>query len=110
MNTQARRLMAIFAQLPAERQQELVAQAQTLLEEHLEAAGITPRFYLCPVCFQAAEARLECHGHLMIPCNAVDVEDCKPLAQPGGELKTRAPRWFLEATAQFMGPLPRETS
>jgi hypothetical protein len=55
-----------------------------------------PRFYICPMCFTAADDRLVCHGHLMVACNAESIEDCRPLIASDGQLQTRAPRWFLK--------------
>ena len=54
-------------------------------------------FYICPTCFTAAEVRLVCHGHRMMhyggfPANH---QQLKPLVDREGNLKTRAPRWFL---------------
>ena len=66
----------------------------------MEEPARQPRFYICPVCFKAAAERLECHGHLMIPCNAEKPEDCKPLMDDEGNLKTRAPRWFVSTIAR----------
>jgi hypothetical protein len=54
-----------------------------------------PRFYICPVCFNAGDEQQTCHGQLMIPCKTDKPEDCRPLMSDGGELKTRAPRWFI---------------
>lgn len=97
MTTRLRRLLSIASMLPAESQQQVLELAETLFEE--QAPQKPPRFYLCPVCFAADEQRIECHGHLMIPCHAENPGECTPLIGRDGQLKTRAPRWFLEATA-----------
>ena len=55
-----------------------------------------PRFYICPTCFKAARSRIMCHDHLMMPCNAENVEDCQPIMDSDGQLHSRAPRWFLK--------------
>lgn len=60
-----------------------------------------PRFYICPTCFAAAREPIECHGHMMIPCNAESIEDCRPLIAANGELRSRAPRWFLQSIAKL---------
>ena len=54
-------------------------------------------FYICPTCFQAAEVRIKCHGHVMIHYVGFpsDHPHLKPLLDREGNLKTRAPRWFL---------------
>ena len=62
-------------------------------------------FYICPTCFRVAEVRLVCHGHRMIhyggfPANH---QQLKPLVDGEGNLKARAPRWFL---AQIQPNLP----
>jgi hypothetical protein len=35
----------------------------------------------------------------MITCDAENAEDCKPPMTADGELKARAPRWFIISTA-----------
>ncbi len=57
------------------------------------------RFYLCPVCFEACEYRIKCHGRMMVECNAGQPGDerRKPVIDAGGDLKSREPHWFLEA-------------
>jgi hypothetical protein len=57
-------------------------------------------FYLCPTCFNAAEVCLECHGHKMIHYTGfpADHQQLKPLVDREGNLKTRAPLWFLAQT------------
>jgi len=56
-------------------------------------------FYLCPVCFETSESGVEYHRHQMIRCDAGQPGDerRKPLVDDSGQLKSRAPRWFLEA-------------
>ncbi len=56
-------------------------------------------FYICPTCFATNETSLECHGHPMIHCGLLQPGDkrLKPLINKEGELKSRAPRWFLES-------------
>jgi len=60
-------------------------------------------FYICPTCFQAAEVRLECHGHMMIHYDGFPVRhrQLKPLEDREGNLKTHAPRWFLAKVQPF---------
>ena len=54
-------------------------------------------FFLCPVCFEASEHQLECHGHLMVLVNPGEPGDerRKPLIRKG-RIISNAPRWFLE--------------
>jgi hypothetical protein len=56
-------------------------------------------FYLCPTCFTTAETQHECHGHVMIYCGDLQPGDerLKPVFDKEGNLKSRAPRWFLES-------------
>lgn len=56
-------------------------------------------FYLCAVCFMVSESRDECHGHWMVRCDALDLADerRRPEISPRGRIKSRAPRWFLDA-------------
>lgn len=83
-------LQAIMDSLPEEMQRQVVDYAQFLLQT---GAG-KPKFYICPVCFEASEQRLRCHDHLMVPCNAQRMEDCRPVMDADGRLKSPAPRWF----------------
>ena len=55
-----------------------------------------PRFYICPTCFAVAYEPIEGHPHPMVPCNAERIEDCKPLMTNDGQLRSRAPRWFIK--------------
>ncbi len=57
------------------------------------------RFYLCPVCFEACENRIKCHGRWMIECDAGAPGDerRKPVLDGQGRVKAREPHWFLEA-------------
>ena len=56
-------------------------------------------FYICPTCFNTAEITRECHGKPMIYCGSLQPGDerLKPLYDKEGNLKSRAPRWFLES-------------
>ncbi len=96
------RLQTIMDELPPELQQEVLEFAQHLLND--EVVKIDPaddsQFFICPVCFSASRQRLECHDHLMIPCNANKLGDCKPLMDEAGEFSSRAPRWFIVAMSR----------
>lgn len=61
-------------------------------------------FYLCPICFETSEVEAKQHGHPMLRCDAGQPGDerRKPVMDERGNLKSRAPRWFLEA----IGSLP----
>ncbi len=56
-------------------------------------------FYICPVCFATSVAPGSHHNHEMIYCQQLPLgdEQLKPIQDIQGEIKTRAPRWFLEA-------------
>ncbi|WP_420627779.1 hypothetical protein [Candidatus Leptofilum sp.] len=57
-------------------------------------------FYICPTCFHANEAEANCHGHSMIKYDACLYQGVqrKPMTDKNGRIKSRAPRWFLQAT------------
>lgn len=63
-------------------------------------------FYLCLTCFAVSQTEDECHGQRMIRCDAGRPGDerRKPVLDNRGRMKSRAPRWFLEA----VGSLPAE--
>ena len=56
-------------------------------------------FYICPYCFQICEHDSRCHNHPMVLCTPGrwGAAARMPLTNPRGELKSRAPRWYLEA-------------
>lgn len=58
-------------------------------------------FYICIICFKTAETPQLCHEHRMIHCAQRPPGDrrLKPLCDDQGNLKSRAPRWFLEETS-----------
>ncbi len=62
-------------------------------------------FYLCPVCFEASERRITCHGRWMIKCEPGQPGDnCrKPVTDNKGHLKSREPYWFLAARGWLAG-------
>lgn len=70
----------------------------------LEAVGrrAARSFYICPVCFEVAETQRECHGQMMICCDAGALADeqRKPAVTHDGRLTSRAPRWFTEAVGR----------
>lgn len=98
--TSREQLQELINKLPPHLQDEVAAYAQALLQNNQPESDESPRprFYICPICFSASKVRLECHGHRMITCNAENPEDCKPPMTADGELKTRAPRWFINST------------
>jgi hypothetical protein len=63
-------------------------------------------FYLCPYCFEVSEAEGDHHGHRMIRCDAGEPGDerRRPVIDERGNLKSRAPRWFLEAIGSLPAP------
>lgn len=62
-------------------------------------------FYICPICFSVSEEAGVHHDHEMIHCKRLPAGDdqLKPIITAGGDLKTRAPRWFLEAVWDAAG-------
>lgn len=94
--TSKEHLNVIFSKLPTELQQDVINYAESLLQSKgYQVAEEEARFYICPQCFLASYYQQECHGHLMIPCNADQAEDCKPLVDKEGNIKSRAPKWFI---------------
>ena len=57
-------------------------------------------FYICPVCFQTAESPRPCHKQMMLHCSNLSPGDrlLKPDRDADGNLKSRAPRWFIRDT------------
>jgi hypothetical protein len=55
-------------------------------------------FFLCPTCFHVAVDRAVDHPHpmLRIDAGALDDERRRPLIDAGGQIRTHAPRWFIE--------------
>jgi hypothetical protein len=55
-------------------------------------------FYICATCFNVSEKPMACHDQLMIHCRNFQPGDprLKPLIDNDGNLKSRAPRWFVE--------------
>lgn len=55
-------------------------------------------FYLCASCFEITEVKKEHHRRPMFHYRGFRAGDVqiKPLLDTGGNLKTRAPRWFVE--------------
>jgi hypothetical protein len=56
-------------------------------------------FYICPICFKTSDEPGTHHEHEMIFCKSLPLGDdqLKPIRDLRGDLKSRAPRWFLEA-------------
>lgn len=57
-------------------------------------------FYICPICFNTSETSAHCHGRAMIKYDAclLTGDQRKPEADSQGRFKSRAPRWFVEAS------------
>ena len=93
-------LQELIDKLPSHLQDEVAAYAENLLQRYQPEVEEPrrPRFYICQICFSASKVQLECHGHRMITCNAENPEDCMPPMTADGELKARAPRWFILST------------
>jgi hypothetical protein len=69
-------------------------------------------FHICPVCFTTSEEPGVHHGHEMVHCRRLPVghDRLKPIFDESGRLKTRAPRWFLQAVWEAAGiAYPPET-
>jgi len=60
--------------------------------------------YLCPHCFQIGEEPCECCGREMTRFDAGAPGDprSKPLMDEHGNLKTRAPAWWVERYAWWI--------
>jgi hypothetical protein len=56
--------------------------------------------YICPVCFRACSEQEDCHGHSMLCCDPGEWGDLRrrPVDDCRGQIQSRAPRWFLEAS------------
>jgi len=54
--------------------------------------------YVCPRCLRVAGEQEECHGQLMVECDAgmPGDERSRPITTLEGELVTHAPRWWVE--------------
>jgi hypothetical protein len=65
-------------------------------------------FYLCPVCFEVREDCRDCHHQRMIVCDVGGPGDerRKPVIDASGRLKSRAPRWFMEAVGWIPASYP----
>ncbi len=59
-------------------------------------------FYICATCFNVSETPITCHDQSMIHCRSLQPGDprLKPLFDHEGDLKTSAPRWFIESLKQ----------
>lgn len=103
MTEQTPTLAALMDELPPELQQQVYDFALFLLQTKTRRSQESGRkvFYLCPVCFQASDWPIECHGHTMIYCQAESIEDCRPLMDAQGRMRTRAPRWFTQAVGRL---------
>jgi hypothetical protein len=62
-------------------------------------------FYICPVCFVTSDEPGEHHDRRMVHCEELPVGDdrLKPIINSDGDLKSHAPRWFLEAVWRAAG-------
>ena len=58
------------------------------------------KFYICPTCFSTSGLPAICHDQPMIACRPADLDDCRPLQDAEGNLKTRAPKWFVDGAAK----------
>ena len=56
-------------------------------------------FFLCPTCFHVELDGPQQHAHPMLRIDAavLDDERRKPLTDAAGQIRTHAPRWFIEA-------------
>lgn len=55
-------------------------------------------FFLCPKCFHVADVSQEHHRRRMLHYGGFQAghEQIRPLQDGAGNLKSRAPRWFVE--------------
>ena len=63
------------------------------------------QFYICPVCFIVSEKPGYHHERRMIHCEELPIGDdrLKPVIDAKGDLRSHAPRWFLEAVWEAAG-------
>ena len=63
------------------------------------------QFYICPICFMVSENPGEHHDRELVHCEELPIGDerLKPVIDKAGDLKTHAPRWFLEAVWEAAG-------
>jgi hypothetical protein len=56
-------------------------------------------FYFCLTCFAVSDSERECHGRRMVCCDPGEPggDLRRPEMDDHGQLKSRAPRWFLRA-------------
>jgi hypothetical protein len=68
-----------------------------------EAMGTKDVFYICPVCFQTCDNKIECHAHMMIACDTGKPGDerRKPVKNRFGRYVSRAPLWFIESVGRL---------
>ncbi len=61
--------------------------------------GDPESFYICPYCFSICDKDIHCHDHPMVHCipGRWGVPARKPVSDPCGNLRSSAPRWYLEA-------------
>ena len=66
---------------------------------------IDREFYICPVCFDIHKTAGSHHGRMMIHCKELPVghEMLQPEFFLDGNLKSRAPRWFLQSIREAAG-------
>jgi hypothetical protein len=67
-------------------------------------------FYICPTCFHVSEAHPEWHEHKMLryPGYPAGHPQLKPPVDDKGNLKARAPRWFLKQKQPIPATIVRE--
>jgi hypothetical protein len=63
-------------------------------------------FYICSICFNTSEEPGTCHSKMMVHCRSFQPGDfrLKPLMDKDGDLKTSAPRWFVQYTQSQYRP------
>jgi hypothetical protein len=62
-------------------------------------------FYICPICFEVSETAGVHHERPMIYCQELPLGDemLQPEFFKDGNLKSRAPRWFLHSVREAVG-------
>lgn len=62
-------------------------------------------FYICPVCFDVRDTAGYHHGRQRIHCKDLPVghELLQPECFRDGNIKSRAPRWFLQSVREAAG-------
>ncbi len=90
-------LIETMGRLTPAQQHEVLNYANYLLQKSSNKQEVL--FYICPDSFEIyEEPGKNHHGNPFVPCFAATVDaDLRPVTDEQGNLKSRAPRWYLKA-------------